>query len=147
MKAPLLGALTLTLTLAAVATAGDDGKKDLAQFQGDWTVAVMEEHGKKAPDDEIKDKRVQIKDDKLTVLEKDKVVLEFRFKLDAAKKPRAIDFTYLTGEDKGTTELGIYEFDGDTVKFCVNEKGKERPKEFTTRPDNELNLVVLKRKK
>src|SRR2546423_689684 len=147
MRALTLGALTVALALAAAATAGDDAKKDLTQLQGDWTVAVMEEKGKKAPDEVIKEMAVQVKDDKLVVLEKGKAILEFRVKLDAAKKPRAVDFTYLTGEDKGTTELGMYQLEGDTVKFCVNEKGKERPRDFTTGADNELNVVVLKRKK
>ena len=54
---------------------------------------------------------------------------------------------WATGSDKGQTELGIYQFDGDTVKLCINEKGKDRPKEFTTAADNQQNLVVLKRQK
>ena len=159
MRAQVLAALSLTLTVAIAALAGRDEPKavqekgtvviqdDLKQLQGNWTIAVMEEGGQKAPDDLLKDMSVLVKDDKLSVQEKDKVILEFKLKLDSSKTPKAIDFSHILGADKGQTELGIYVFDGDTVKFCINEKGKERPKEFSTAPTNKQNLVVLKRKK
>ncbi len=149
----------MTLTVAVAALAGRDEPKavqgkgtvvvqdDLKQLQGSWAIAVMEEGGQNAPDDLLKDMSVLVKEDKLSVQEKDKVILEFKVKLDPSKTPKAIDFTHILGADKGQTELGIYAFDGDSVRFCINEKGKERPKEFATAATNKQNLVVLKRKK
>jgi uncharacterized protein (TIGR03067 family) len=142
-------ALVLSLTLAATiaASPGDQAKDDLKQLQGDWTITSMEEGATKVPDDILKGMAIQIKDDGFTVKEKDRVSVEFRFKLDPSKTPRAVDFTYLTGLDKGRTVLGIYRLAGDTVTFCVSEPGKERPKDFTRAADTMQNLVVVKRKK
>ena len=47
----------------------------------------------------------------------------------------------------GKTVLGIYEINGDTIKYCWAEPGKERPKEFATKTDSNQTLMVLKRVK
>ncbi|MCI0462173.1 MAG: TIGR03067 domain-containing protein [Gemmataceae bacterium] len=146
MRAILGTALAVALIVSAT-YAGDDAKKDLEKVQGAWVVTLMEEMGKKAPNEVIKGLGAQIKGDRLTLSEQGKVIMDFEIKLDPAQKPKAVDFTYLAGEDKGKKELGIYEIEGDTLKLCVNDGGKDRPKEFKTAADNTLNLVILKRKK
>jgi uncharacterized protein (TIGR03067 family) len=146
MRAIMLGVLAAGLA-AATAAAGGDAKKDAARLQGSWSVLHMEEAGKKAPDEIVKAMAVEIKGDKITVTEKGKVVVEFQFKLVPGKKPAEIDLKHLVGDDKGKTEKGIYEFEGDTARFCVADVGKERPKKFATSKDDERTLVVLKRKK
>ncbi len=102
MRAQALAALSLTLTVAVAALAGRDEPKavqgkgtvvvqdDLKQLQGSWAIAVMEEGGQNAPDDLLKDMSVLVKEDKLSVQEKDKVILEFKVKLDPSKTPKAI---------------------------------------------------------
>ncbi len=146
MRATLGTALAVALAVS-ITRAGDEARKDLEQMQGTWTITLMEEKGEKVPDAVIKEMSAEIKGDKLSISEKGKVVIELQFQLDPARKPREVDFTYLAGEDKGKKELGIYEIEGDTVKFCVNEGAKDRPKEFKTAKDTNLNLVVFKRKK
>jgi uncharacterized protein (TIGR03067 family) len=148
MRAPIRTVLAVPLVLAAV-TAGSagDAKKDQEALQGTWTVTLAEEKGKKSDDDFVKSLRAEIKDDTIKVFKDDKVMVEVKFKLDPGKKPKEVDFTYLSGEDKGQTELGIYEIAGDTAKFCINEKGKTRPKAFATSKDDDLNLIVIQRKK
>src|SRR5436309_2052193 len=64
MRSLPLAALALTLTAAAV-TAGDAAKDDLKRLQGDWTVTVMEEGGKNAPEEVRKGMLVRIKDETL----------------------------------------------------------------------------------
>src|SRR4051794_22340839 len=135
MRAIILGALAAGL--AAATAAGGDAKKDTERLQGNWAVLHMEEAGKKAPDEILKAMAVEIKGDKLTVTEKGKVVVEFRFKLVPARKPAEIDLEHLVGDDKGKTEKGIYEFKEDTARFCVGDVGKERPKEFSTSKDDD----------
>src|SRR5947209_5087065 len=110
MQARFVAALSLTLTITVAALAADGGKKpvaqnttvqdELKQFQGGWAVIVMEEGGKKAPDDVVKDMSVTVKEDKLTVKDADKVILEFKVTVDPSKTPKQIDFTYLSGSEK-----------------------------------------------
>ena len=41
-------------------------------------------------------------------------------------------------------ELGLSnELDGDDLKICWNKKGAERPKEFASKADTKVRLVVL----
>jgi uncharacterized protein (TIGR03067 family) len=143
----ILGVLTAGLAAATSAVGGEATKADTARLQGSWTVVLMEEKGNKAPDELLQGMAVEIKGDKITVTEKGKRVVEFGYKLDATKKPATIDLTYLSGEEKGQVELGIYQFEGDTVKFCTTEKGKARPTAFGTSKEDDRTLVVIRRKK
>ncbi len=63
--------------------------------------------------------------------------------VDAASKPRGIDFT-----DRNRTLLAIYALDGDTLKLCIGDPDSgERPTEFASRPDDRQLLLILRRAK
>jgi uncharacterized protein (TIGR03067 family) len=124
-----------------------DPPADQDLFQGKWTFLVLEERSKKFPHEAVQDLEVAVKEDRLTVTEKNKVIAEFKFKIDARKKPKAVDFTHTSGTDKGLTELGIYQFEGDMVILCMDEEGKTRPKEFDAKEKTSFSLVILKKKK
>jgi uncharacterized protein (TIGR03067 family) len=147
MKSRISAVVIITALVVSAAAGGDDAKKELERFQGVWTVIALEEGGEKAPEEITRAMGVEFKGDVLIVSEKGKVVERLQVKLDPGKKPKALDLKYLTGEDKGKTELGIYALEGDTLKICVNSVGKERPKDFTTAKDNEQSMIVLRRKK
>jgi uncharacterized protein (TIGR03067 family) len=147
MRALIPSILAVGLGAGLAAAGGDATKTDAARLQGNWTVLLMEEKGNKAPDELLQAMAVEIKGDKITVTEKGKLVVEFGYKLDASKKPGAIDLTYLSGDEKGRVERGIYQIEGDTVKFCTREKGKDRPTAFGTSKEDDRTLVVIRRKK
>ena len=50
-------------------------------------------------------------------------------------------------EYKGKTALGIYELEGDTLKLCYSQPGKDRPKEFTAAKGSGQAMSVWKRDK
>ena len=136
--------LTAVLVVAAPAPA-EDKKKDEEKLQGTWIVVSGERDGMKLPDDKIKDLKVVIKDDTLTVGDE-----KTTFKLDAKKKPKTIDLVPIKKD--GTKEdmvPGIYEIDGDDLKMCWAKGGKEadRPTEFATKKDSRNVLFILKREK
>ncbi|MBI3410190.1 MAG: TIGR03067 domain-containing protein [Planctomycetes bacterium] len=143
MQQLLFGMVLFTSTLFLPA-GGGEGKTDLELFEGKWAIERLEETGKKASEEFVKTLEAVVKGDQITLRAKDNVVLELRIKIDPTKKPKTIDFTHLAGEDKGKTELGIYNLEGDTLRFCIDESGKNRPTEFKSTP--ETNLVILKRK-
>jgi uncharacterized protein (TIGR03067 family) len=75
------------------------------------------------------------------------VVEEGTIKLEPSESPKAINFIIKAGPDKGKTQLGIYQFDGESLKICVAKAGDtERPSSFTTKPNSENASVVMKRK-
>src|SRR5215212_9230936 len=83
--------------------------------------------------------------DKFTVKGGDAVLQAGTQTLDPAKKPKAVDAMVTEGEGKGTTMLGIYELDGDTLKACFDTAGKKRPTEFKTAAGSGHMLLVMKR--
>ena len=67
-------------------------------------------------------------------------------KLDPSKPKKEIDATGIVLPGKRErTFAGIYELDGDTLKWCVDNRQKERPSEFRTGSGN--FLLILKSKK
>jgi uncharacterized protein (TIGR03067 family) len=73
------------------------------------------------------------------------------FTIDAAKKPMQMDMKVTKGtgehmkEYEGKTAKAIFELDGDKLKWCSNEPGKEaRPGDFT---DKKMFYVEFKRAK
>lgn len=74
-----------------------------------------------------------------------KLVERGRIKLDATKKPIEVEFAITAGKLAGSTQLGIVEITGDTVRFHMSAPGsKERAKDFTPREGFEL-LAAKKR--
>jgi uncharacterized protein (TIGR03067 family) len=126
MKARLACGLGILL-LTGVASGGG-AKKDEDKLQGKW---LAELDGKKMELKLTKDKFA------MTMADGDeKKVFKGTAKIDSASKPKRIDFTIEEGDRYvGDTARGIYELDGDTLKWCSNHPGKEdRPKEFPAMP-------------
>jgi uncharacterized protein (TIGR03067 family) len=119
---------------------------DLDKLQGTWTVVSLTELGKGVPASETDTLEYEFKKDVLTVYDKGKIEAQYQFKVDADKAPRAIDFTHQIGDNKGKTELGIYAFDGDKLKMCLDEKRKGRPSVFEGKEIDTYSVIVLKRK-
>ena len=74
-------------------------------------------------------------------------VLKAKFTLDPTKKVKTIDYTIAEGANEGKTQLGIYELDGDTLKFCYAQPGKDRPTEFKTAAESGRTISVWKKDK
>ena len=135
--------LAIAVTAAADAPA-DTGKKDLEQMQGDWASDSYAADGMQLPDDDARAYFRTIKGDAYTVARYKRVLGKGTIKLDAAKKPKAID-ALPAGSDKPL--LGIYEFDGDKMKLCFAGPGKDRPTAFTSAAGSGHTLTVWVREK
>jgi uncharacterized protein (TIGR03067 family) len=96
-------------------------------------------------DKELAEAKVVFTGDELTVKTAKKEE-KGRFRIGAAKKPKAID---LLGREKDQVALRIYQLDGSTLKLCWDQqsKAKGRPTEFATKKDTDQHLLVRKRQK
>jgi uncharacterized protein (TIGR03067 family) len=68
-------------------------------------------------------------------------------RLDAGKKPPAIDLTYTSGAGKGTTRLGVYRLRGDALTIALAEVGGARPGEVGSGPGSGVTVYEYRRKK
>ena len=145
----MLCTLVITASGGTGTRAGDkaDVEKELKKFHGVWTFASVEAGGKKAPAADFQGMTVTFAGDKYTVKKGDEVIQVGRQKLDPSRSPKTIDVTVTEGLNKGAVMLGIYEIDGDTLKVCFDEGGKERPTEFRSTPGSQTFVNVHKRVK
>jgi uncharacterized protein (TIGR03067 family) len=116
---------------------------DKSPLNGTWTVVKAEEDGK--PNDELQKAKLTFTDGgKLLIkLQNEDKPLEAALKLDATRKPKHIDLTYVDGKKA----IGIWELDGEKLKLCIGDPGvKERPTEFKS-TSRDVTYVELTRDK
>jgi len=135
------------LALVGVAGAQDAIKKEMAQLEGEWSMVSGEANGFSMPKETVHSGKRVAKDGETTITFGGQVYFKAKFSIDPPKKPKAIDYTMTEGPTKGKTHLGIYELDGDTVKFCFAAPGKDRPTEFAAKEGSQRTLSVWKRDK
>jgi uncharacterized protein (TIGR03067 family) len=97
----------------------------------------MVRDGEKIPDDDAQSLFRTVKGEEYIISRYDKPAGKGTFKLDAAKKPKAID-AYPGNLPGGKPMLGIYEINGDRYKLCFAQPGKERPTDFEAKQGSGL---------
>jgi uncharacterized protein (TIGR03067 family) len=147
-------AVVSLFTGVGLLAAADDAKeaavkKDLEAMKGTWTVVSAERDGKKIADAQLQGVTVTFDaDGKVSAQRQGQTLFEGTVTIDPTKKPKTVDTTQTSeGDNKGKTALGIYELEGDTMKICSADFGKERPTEFSSKPGSGHFLRVYKREK
>lgn len=131
--------------LIAANAPSDQVKKDMARLEGEWSMVSGQINGKAMPDAFLKGSKRVAKDGITTVTIGGMPFMKAKFTIDPSKKPKTMDYLMLEGFTKGKKQLGIYELDGDTVKFCFASPGKDRPKDFTAKEGSGQTLSVWKK--
>jgi uncharacterized protein (TIGR03067 family) len=144
MRATILPIAVIVLVSAAGA---QDGKKEMALLEGEWSMVSGEANGLAMPKEMVEKGKRVAKDGETTISFSGQIYLKAKFTIDSSKTPKAIDYMMTEGPTKGKTHLGIYELDGDTVKFCFAAPGKDRPTDFTANEGSQRTLSVWKRDK
>ena len=142
----LIGLAAAALS-AAWAEDNDAAKKDMAQLQGEWSMVSGSADGNAMPAAMRETARRVCKGDETTVTIGAQLLMKAKFTIDPSRKPKTIDYQMIDGPTKGKKQLGIYELQGDTVKFCFGAPGSERPTDFTSKPGDGRTLSEWKRKK
>ena len=122
-------------------------KKDVAQLQGEWSMVSGSADGSAMPDAMRETAKRVCKGDETTVTVGGQLFMKAKFTIDPSRKPKTIDYQMIDGPTKGKKQLGIYELQGDTVKFCFGSPGSERPPDFTSKSGDGRTLSVWKRQK
>jgi uncharacterized protein (TIGR03067 family) len=143
---PLTLGLALTASLLPAAPAPKDESKDKEKIQGTWEIVSVDLGGFRQPGGAYRGWQFVFKEDKMLRQINGQLNREYTFKLDPTQKLKTIDLTYPIREETGK-EIGIYELDGDTLKWCIDNDGLERPTEFNSPANTNVEVVVLKRVK
>jgi uncharacterized protein (TIGR03067 family) len=125
----------------------DEVKKELAKLEGEWTMVSGERDGQMIPEELLKTGKRIGKGDESSVYFGDQIFMKSKITVDPSKKPKSMDYTVLEGRNNGKKQLGIYEINGDTAKFCFADPDKDRPTEFAAKEGSGWTLSVWKKEK
>jgi len=140
----LLAALALVVS-GPLASQEKDTKLDPAKLVGKWQYVSGVKNGEKIAEDNLKEP-VIIAKDKITLKGKDLFV--FKYEIDAAKKPAAIELEMLESPfGAGAKASGIIELKGDELRLCYAAMGGAAPKTFESKEGSQAHFFVLKRAK
>jgi uncharacterized protein (TIGR03067 family) len=121
-----------TPTEVAATTPKRTATKPEELILGEWGVTESSINGSVKPKSYHTHNRVVFTADKVQFLDHGKPVQEATYKCDFTKDPMHIDLTYLSGDKKGKTELGVVRVTDSMVEFTLAEPGQIRPVEFSS---------------
>ena len=114
----------------------------LDKLQGTWYIATLEMNGAEAPPSgSIEIKGSGFKSEGVGA------IYEGTIKVDAKKKPHAIDLVFTKGPEKGNVNAGIFELTRGGWRLCLNTRGTERPRKFSSTDGEGFAVETLTRKK
>ena len=119
-------------------------RSDLDFLQGTWSIRSLEVDGQSAPADTLAQARIEIKGSRFRSLGMGDAY-EGTLTLDSSARPKTFDLVFSKGPERGNTNLGIYEIEGDRWKLCLATRGDARPRKFATRADTGHALETLQR--
>jgi uncharacterized protein (TIGR03067 family) len=145
---PVILLLCCSIIVADEAKKQEALKADLKLLEGTWEGFAVMGKGER-PNEGPVHVRITITDGKISAVDlnnKEKDMGMGSFKIDPTKAVKEIDATGIVLPGKRErTFLGIYEVDKETLRWCVDNRQKDRPTQFETVKGN--YLLVLKRKK
>jgi uncharacterized protein (TIGR03067 family) len=120
--------------------------EELQKLQGVWNVVFLEVNGLTPAWNVFAGAQIVVKGDQFKSIA---MGAEHggKIELDAEGAPKTFRFKFTEGPEKGNTNNGIYELDGDRWRICLAFTGGPAPTEFATSPGSGRALETLDRDK
>jgi uncharacterized protein (TIGR03067 family) len=116
---------------------------DQARMVGVWDVVHLEDNGRVMPKELRRGFDVSISENHVT-LNVGTRQLKAVYVLRPELTPAGIDLTEAGGKG-GRMTKGAYTFEGDRLKLCLADPGRERPMEFRSTANSGCILLILER--
>jgi uncharacterized protein (TIGR03067 family) len=147
---PLALAAIVLLAGVSLAPAGqredEEVLKEVERLQGVWTLVELEVNGAKVEDQKARSWVLVVEGHQYNPGSGD-LSIEYTFRLDPTRVPKAIDLIPAEGPNQGRVFRGVYGLDGDTFTVCRPlEPDDDRPAGLSPRRGPGLTRSVWKRK-
>lgn len=140
----IAGIALLAFLTAAGASAQDGLSKELTSLQGTWLITMVNGEAPPSGGPEV---TLTFTGDKYSQTVDDQVVERGNVKLDATKKPIAMDLIITEGDDANKTQLGVLEIGERSIRFKLNAPASStRPTDFEP-ADGYFVFVAVKKAK
>ena len=105
--------------------------EQLRSLQGTWDFASLEVSGLKLPPGAYATSQLLIDGDRFC-MRSPGADYDGVFIIDVDADPPTIDIHFVAGPEAGNTSYGIFDLNGDELRFCLGFTGVPRPREFVT---------------
>ena len=119
---------------------------ELAKLQGAWNIIFLEVDGMTPAPNVYAGSSIVVEGDRFTTRAMG-ATYSGTIEMNAEVVPNQFRMTFTEGPEKGNTNNGIYELEGDRWRFCLNLKGGPAPTEFATSPGSGRALETLNRER
>jgi uncharacterized protein (TIGR03067 family) len=134
----------LALASFVVAAPPEDAvRREHENFNGNWRLVSVEVEGQKMPAQQANELSLTFKAGKFTSFRGGEKRTG-KYTLDPTHKLKTIDIVHDDGPDKGKPWSLIYSLEGNTLRICCREIGKDRPTNFDTKDQKDVILMVLR---
>lgn len=140
----------LALAAALLLGADDPAAEARAKLLGTWTASSGERAGRRLPESAVAGLTFVFEEGRYLVRQAGETIEEGTYTLDPARSPhRAIDLKITRGEEGvGETQPGLYQLDGDTLRFAFALPGAaRRPERFATTGEGSAAFLMTFRRK
>jgi len=115
------------------------------EFEGEWQMISGVMNGQAMSKSDVQWVKRVTRGNQTSVIAGPQVLMSMQFTHDPAATPKTIEYVHTAGANKGKTQYGIYEFEGDVLKICASTPGTARPSEFESKPGDGKTFTVWKR--
>lgn len=116
----------------------------LERLQGDWVPVELAFNGRALPDSMLSMGSRQATGNETKVVFGGQTMVHAKVRIDETQNPIAVDYLNLGGK-KRTVTLGIMEWAGEEVRFCMASPGAGRPADFSCEPGSGRTLSRWRR--
>lgn len=114
-------------------------------LHGVWQAISVVVSGEKIPGEDVNTIQLTLTSTRFTTRRGGETLFDSSYSVDATKRPMQIEMIGTGGDFEGQAALGIYAFEGETLRLCYKMPGFARPDEFASAPGSGAFLITLKR--
>ena len=114
-------------------------------LHGIWQAISVVVSGEKFSGEDVNTIQLILTETRFTTRRGGETLFDSSYSINAMKSPMEIEMIGTGGDFEGQPALGIYAFEGETLRLCYKMPGFARPAEVASAPGSGAFLITLKR--